>query len=246
LKAGGEVSFHSFSQGAFNAWKREIARQHTKPGWNLHDESIQRTVRSYARFHAGKSGYIGPPWQLIKAMIWTEGGGPGFGDEWRLRPMQIGVVIRGKQDPGIFDVIKPSTAIVVPPDIFRGFSVDGIRTNAEANIQAGLALLHLKLASFSHRPTSTTSAAAIPAKHQGKLNNPSSVLSTATQTATSLETTPSPLSKSHLPQRKTERYISAWAPFCPVILYQRYNIGDAAYASKIEYCLSLIHQGNNE
>ncbi len=40
------------------------------------------------------------------------------------------------------------------------------------------------------------------------------------------------------------RYIAAWVPFCPTTIYQRYNVGDGAYAPKLEYCLKLIGTGS--
>ncbi len=231
------MSFHSFNVEDFEAWKQGIKHEHTKPGWDMHDSAIRGAVSSFQQFNGMKSGYVGPTWQLIKAMIWTEGGGPRYQDEWTLRPMQI-----GKQgDLGIVDVVtKPGIGVVTPPEIRRNFQMAAIRSNASLNIQAGLVLLHLKLSFLGHRQKSEPPAERLTlgigdvwdgARNAGDALHGRvdrhAIRSHARQTSVPLVSEP---------------YVMAWLPFHPIVLYQRYNVGDAAYARKLECCMELMNR----
>ena len=173
-------------------------------------------------------------------MIWTEGGGPTYGDDWTLRPMQIGV----RTDPGITDVVTgPEMKIIAPPEVRNEFSAQKIKSDAETNIQAGLALLHLKLAFFLRRPVLRASdassfAATRPGapEHWKSFGQPGHPANHHRRAAHAHAARGHGSSDMPVPKQ----YIAAWLPFCPVTLYQRYNIGDAAYANKLEFCLSLM------
>lgn len=214
------MSFHGFDQKDFDKWKRGIAHDCHLPGWNLHDTSIRNAVAAFDRFNQGRSGYVGPRWQLIKAVLWVEGGGPSFPD-WKSQPMQIAWLT----DPGILDVLHhPWIEVVTPPEVRRNFGMASIKTVPEVNIQAGLSLLHLKLAVMGHRLKASKpidrpmpGATKPPAAPGGFSSRP-------------------PVHGPHA----MEPCVQAWLPFCPVTLYQRYNVGDGAYARKLEYAMELI------
>ena len=233
------MSFHSYDEKSFEGWKRGIEHEHHQPGWDIYDNAIHRTVAAFDHFNAGKSGYIGPRWSLIKAVLWVEGGGPRY-DAWKTQPMQIG----WKTDTGIVDVLtQDHIGTVTPPDIRRNFSMTSIKTAPEVNIQAGLALLHLKLATFSRRPKL---GAGTPPPQAAAFRAASGIatIGESVRQMSGVHSRPGLKSGSPPPKAKhngvTEAYVSAWLPFHPVVLYQKYNIGDGAYARKLEFCMSLF------
>ena len=179
----------------------------------MFDNLVQNAVNEYQRFHTTHSGYIGPSWKLMKALMWVEGGGPSQGKNWLMRPMQIG----NTNDKGVDDVCTHADMLLIaPPEMRRNFSVAAIRTSPALNIQAALGLLHLKMAVIR-----TSTAFGYPSDSKPQLQSSSSYLFTREKT-------------------QPKRYIAAWTPFCPVTIYQRYNVGDGAYARKLHYCLQLI------
>ncbi len=236
------MSFHSLDTDKFDRWKRDLANAHQHAGWNKYDDTVRRTVSAFDQFLCGRAGYIGPRWQLIKAVLWVEGGGPGQ-TCWNTQPMQIGWL----NDPGIIDVLtKPHIGLVTPPDIRRRFGMAAIKEDPEVNIQAGISLLHLKLALFSQKPRTMPTLSSME-----QIGTETITTRRATEALSRLEvpsTSDWQRSPHHLKHHRsihleglvTESYISAWLPFCPVTVYQRYNIGDGAYASKLEYCMELM------
>lgn len=206
------MSFHSFNQERFDKWKRAVERRYKDPEWDIYDADIQRIVNAFARFHLSKgNGYVGPRWQLIKAQLWVETSPTT--PFWKTLPMQIGMY----NDGGITDVCgNAHMPLVAPPEMRRHFDGVTIRSNPVVNIEAGMALLHLKMAFFA----SELKRSPQPSKHNQLAARHKQVSVHATQQRVS--------------------YISAWRPFCPVTLYQQYNIGDAEYAAKVNFCLELI------
>jgi len=225
------VSFHSFDQQDFDKWKRGLERNYKNPGWDKYDADLQRIVNAFDQFHAPKgNGYVPPQWQLMKAQLWVEGGGPPQKRAWQEMPMQIGV----PTDRGILDVTHhPHVPLISPPDLRRNFDLATIRSNPVVNIQAGMTLLHLKMAFFATRPKPVPS---VP--------QPASNATPPTRQPAAAAPMPHPLvtpahrANQNHPQK--EAYVCAWRPFNPVTLYQQYNIGDGAYAAKLNFCLELI------
>ena len=230
------MSFYHHTDAEFEDWKRELT--HTdRPAWSMYDHVIRTCVTDFARFHSGRSGYIAPRWELIKAVIWIESGGP-RNSAWKDKPMQIGV--RG--DLGIVDVTtQPEMGLIIPPDIRVRLNASTIRADPAANIQAGLALLHRKMAFLGRRPKThpPDSSAERLASIDRRLGNTTLVLNhRLARDKTDL--TLSSHRRTHGRPQTSESYISAWLPFCPVTIYQRYNIGDNTYVRKLEHCMKLM------
>lgn len=206
------MSFHSFDQQNFDKWKRGLERNYKHPGWDKYDADLQRIVNAFDQFHASKgNGYVPPRWQLMKALLWVESGGPPQKRAWEEMPMQIGV----STDKGIIDVIRHQhVPLIAPPDLRRNFDLATIRSNPVVNIQAGMTLLHLKMAFYRRRPT--------------------------TAFATPTSAAQSHPANRHKPM-ETESYVCAWRVFSPVTIYQQYNIGDGAYVAKLNFCMELIN-----
>ncbi len=257
------MAFHSFDQKDFDRWKNGIFHSSLDQAWNVYDPIIRSAVNIFARFNGGRGSYIPPTWQLIKAVIWVESGGPYYSPQaWKSLPMQIGVIIGGQADPGIKDLIKPTTSVslVTPPDVLRRFTSVGIRGSAELNILAGLALLHSKFAillKVSPWPTFGDAAQEMGlglAQVGQALTMVQEGLSHDSRRVYSGSRPVHPGFGSHRRSSpaigKTTREISrpptnrvvAWRAFNPVSLYQQYNVGDAAYIPKLEYCLELFRE----
>ena len=122
--------------------------------------------------------------------------------------------------------------LIAPPEMRRNFNITAIANNPALNIQAGLALLHLKLAYFTHRSPFDDQVNAWSREAVPKSLFPDTLADWRPDSW--------PFDEPSAKQPKIHKYISGWIPFCPVTLYQRYNIGDGAYARKLEYCMELI------
>ncbi len=232
------MSFYHHTEADFENWK--LGMMHIDLSvWSTHDHIIQTTVAAFDRFHSGRSGYVGPRWELVKAVVWIESGGPN-NSAWKNKPMQIGV--RG--DLGIVDVTtKPEMALFIPPEIRRRLDAATIRNSPAANIEAGLALMHRKMAFLSRKPKTNPH---LPGSETAALGDAMgrAVWTLATRNQAKL---PIMGSKPHHRDRRAhegphalESYICAWLPFCPVTIYQRYNVGDNTYVRKLEFCMKLM------
>jgi hypothetical protein len=118
------------------------------PRWNQYDDIIEDTVAKFNQRHPNS----GVDWQLVKAMLWQESGGPDRGVEWTTWPMQIG---RRKADTAIQDVINgKSNTNFIATDKERREIADAFRRNQmtpEPNIKAGIIyLLGRKIASVKN------------------------------------------------------------------------------------------------
>jgi hypothetical protein len=80
----------------YELWQETIAGALKDSRWAEYDCDIQRGVTQYNRHLRNTPGFISLDWRLIKAMVWTESGGPG-NRAWRSNPMQIG----NPGDPGL-------------------------------------------------------------------------------------------------------------------------------------------------
>jgi hypothetical protein len=190
--------------------ERQLAHGYKNPGWDKYDTDLQRIVNAFDQFHASKgNGYVPPRWQLMKAQLWVESGGPEQ-KYWNTMPMQIGMT----GDTGMLDVMHHAhVPLIAPLDLRRNFDLATIRSNPVVNIQAGMTLLHLKMAFFRNRPKQP--------------------LATPASTAQSHRVRDKPV--------EMESYVCAWRVFNPVTLYQQYNVGDEAYAAKLNFCMELIN-----
>jgi hypothetical protein len=64
--------------------------------WHEYDCNIVSIINEFNRHLASTPQYRPLDWRIVKAMIWTETGGP-TDASWRSRPMQIG----HPSDPGL-------------------------------------------------------------------------------------------------------------------------------------------------
>ncbi|WLI88541.1 hypothetical protein Q4S45_17705 [Massilia sp. R2A-15] len=60
----------------YELWQDTIDGAREDSRWNGYDCDIQLIVAQYNRHLLGTAGFIQLDWRLIKAMVWTESGGP--------------------------------------------------------------------------------------------------------------------------------------------------------------------------
>lgn len=62
--------------GLSKKWIETVERGTTDKRWDDYDSIIQKEVTAYSSRLGKTSGFKSPNWLLIKAMLWTESGGP--------------------------------------------------------------------------------------------------------------------------------------------------------------------------
>ena len=90
----------------FEKWKDTINAARSDSSWNEYDNIIQQTVSAYNTHLAESPAFTRLDWKVIKAMVWTESGGPS-NPAWKARPMQIG----NQGDPGLDALLSGNGAI---------------------------------------------------------------------------------------------------------------------------------------
>jgi len=85
--------------------------------WDGHDKTIMSEVDTFNKSLKQKyADFPGLDWRQVKAMLWQESGGPDWGKEWTVWPMQIG---RRKADKAMEDVIsgRSHTDLIASADV---------------------------------------------------------------------------------------------------------------------------------
>lgn len=139
-----DVSYAQVSQG----WKDTYKSVFKNPAlWNEYDSWIQSCIKDFTENLSSNS--IGLPsdfdWNLIKAMIWVESGGPLVhgGLDWRTKPFQIG----NQGDSGLAVVLAGDEKIplIWSKEQRKDLTAEKVRTDPKMNIKAGIAYLLNKL-----------------------------------------------------------------------------------------------------
>ncbi|WP_307174377.1 hypothetical protein [Duganella sp. CF517] len=84
------------ARSSYELWQDTIDASLKDRRWHSHDCDLQRIVAELNRHLSGKGGYFPLDWRIVKAMVWTESGGPN-NPAWHNNPMQIG----NSGDPGL-------------------------------------------------------------------------------------------------------------------------------------------------
>lgn len=131
----------------YDKWKDTIDAAASDPAWNAYDAAIKRTVDKYNAHLKSAKGFTALDWELVKAMLWTESGGP-TQRAWATQPMQIGNPI----DPGLASLLggKEGGDLIMPADIASGLTLQNVRADPEKNIQAGVGYLLMRAANFDY------------------------------------------------------------------------------------------------
>lgn len=233
-------------------WMRGVLGAWGDPRWNSHDGTIQDTLNRYFH-HIRLHGWPLPSmdWRYIKAMLWTESGaGMSNHDNpiWRSKPMQIG----NSGDPGMGVVLRGEerTRLLIPPDIYQTLTEASIRSQAQANIRAGIGYLFGKLSHsrwverVNDKDSKVYEYLVQPGDSLERIaqRNGSSVASIQ-QNTPELNGGGYLRAGMRLKYQKIlrEQQITRWELFSLQNIADRYNGGgDLAYARKLALCLDVI------
>ena len=234
---------------SFDKWKDTINTADTNPAWHSYDAVIKSTVDKYNAHLKSAPGFTALNWKLIKAMLWTESGGPTT-QAWKTRPMQIG----NKGDPGLDSLLdgKEGGDLIMPSDIASGLTVQNVPTDPVKNIQAGVGYLLMKAASYKYDDAWSLSAPVIDykvvagdnleriAKRTGTTVGHLYWLNPGLQNETAQHLSLKLGRVLKVQKAKNQKMITGFKSLDNATVAKIYNAGDSRYAEKLAYCLGKI------
>jgi hypothetical protein len=228
----------------YEKWQETIDQAKSDPRWHAYDPEIMLAVSEFNRHLSGMKGHFPLDWQLIKAMIWTESGGPDS-RAWNSRPMQIG----NPGDPGLAALLsgKEGGEIIMPPGLKSRLNT----ANADMpafNIRAGIAYLLMRSASYGFVEVLDN---ADPRVYEYKVQVGDSLDRIARTQGTTIgvlrKLNPSaavlmPGQSIRYQKASIQKVVTRWQPITTMLIAQKYNsdLGDPNYARKLDYCLSVM------
>jgi hypothetical protein len=239
-KAAGK---NGHAKSGYELWQDSIDQALKDARWNAYDCDIQRIVGQYNRHLSGTAGYIPLDWKLVKAMVWTESGGPD-NRAWRDNPIQIG----NPGDPGLAALFSKNEGgeLIIPPEQQGRLTIASARATPQMNIAAGVAYLLMRLAKYDFASVPDPSDSRdyeVILKAGDTLDKLSKQNRTTVQTLRNFNPGTSLLRPGQkLKYRKAsfKRVIARWTAASTVNIARLYNVGDPSYATKLSYCLSVM------
>lgn len=233
------------AKSGFQKWQDTIRRARCDTKWAEYDADIRRTVGEFNTHLKPSSGYVPLDWRLIKAMAWTETGAAA--SLWKSNPMQIGMF----NDPGLDQLLSgaPASRLILPA-WKQPLTRKDVRTTPLYNIRAGVGYLLLKLARFEVKDVlnkdNTIHQLTVKAgdsfdKLAHAHGSTVAVMQALNPGVRVLH--PGQVLKYQKASRQT--VIAGWRAATTANVAMYYNGGgDAAYAKKLDFALSVIQQGN--
>jgi len=233
----------------YELWQVTIDSALTDSRWHEYDCDIQRLVSQFNRHLADTAGYIRLDWQYIKAMVWTESGGPDS-RAWRDNPIQIG----NPGDPGLTALFSNNEGgeLIMPPDLRGKLTIASTRISPQMNIGAGIAYLLMRHATYGF---ATVLDEQNNATYDVLVKSGDTLEKIAKLNGTTVDT----LKKSNsgifalrpgqsLKYQKASirKIITRWTAVNPTSIARLYNVGDPAYAKKLTYCLSVMQKAKQQ
>lgn len=210
--------------------------------WDAYDAVIQAEVQYY-KTQLARLALPQVNWLLIKAMVWTETGGPS-NPSWTSRPMQIG----NPGDPAlaVLQGGKEGSDLIMSSSLKEAIRMR--RTDEpNINIQAGIAYLYTRMAQSEIRSvvdpvdrtihSYTVVAGDSLDKISRKVGTTVDELRASNPGQTALIRPGQELTY-HKAQH--QRVIIAWRAFNATTIALRYNVGDPAYAEKLTYIVDTV------
>lgn len=227
----------------FEKWQATIQQSKSDPHWNDYDATIVAIVNEFnTRLAATRTGYPGLDWHLIKAMVWTESGGPTTA-AWTSRPIQIG----NPGDPGLASLLsgKEGGDLILSNDL--KVALKASTSTPELNIKAGIGYLLMRAATFAYKsindPTDSKIYEAV-VKPGDSIDKIAKQNHTTTETIKAMNPTAlvmiKPGQKLRYQKASIQQVITAWQTIDPQFAAVRYNSGDPLYRQKLEFCLSVM------
>lgn len=223
-------------------WKDTMKQGVKDAKWDKYDNVIKAEVDAYALKFKPLESKVN--WLLIKAMLWSESGGPS-NKAWDTRPLQIG----NTGDPA-YAVLKNNSEgsdLIISTALKSAIANNSIN-KPEVNIQAGIAYLYTRMA-----VTNITSIRDLKdnKEYEYKVAAGDSLEKIATKVGTTLSELRrlNPKSSGILKIGQSLKYVKAtmqrsiisWREFTADTIADRYNGGgDANYSAKITYLINDI------
>jgi hypothetical protein len=231
------------SQDRYALWQTTIEGALTDPRWHDYDCDIQRVVSQFNRHLSGTAGFIPLDWKLIKAMVWTESGGPN-NRAWRDNPIQIG----NPGDPGLAALFSKNEGgtLVIPFELQSKLTIGSARISPQMNISAGVAYLLMRLAKFGfatvadERDKWTYDVLVKPGDTLEKIAKSSGTTVDTLKQCNGGAIVLRPGQSLKYQKSSVQKIITRWTPASPTSIARLYNVGDPAYARKLTYCLSVM------
>ncbi len=223
-------------------WKDSVKRAIKDARWDEYDAIIKQEVDAYStKFPALKDKV---KWTLIKAMLWTESGGPD-NPAWKARALQIG----NTGDPA-YKVLKDRSEgsdLIMSAALDKTIQTQSIDTPT-TNIQAGIAYLYTRMATSA---ISSVRDLKDSKEYTYEVVAGDSLAKIATKVSTTIfelkRLNPSasavihPKMKLKYVKASMKRTITGWRTFDTKTIAERYNGGgDPNYADKLTYIIEQV------
>lgn len=233
----------------YELWQDTIDTAITDSRWNEYDCDIQRGVAQFNRHLFSTAGFISLDWRLIKAMIWTESGGPDH-RAWRSNPIQIG----NPGDPGLRALLsdKEGGTLIIPPELKNKLTIATAAGSPQMNTRAGMAYLLMRLAQYGIGTVpdeQDKKVYEIVAKAGDSLDRIARANSTTVDTIKRLNPGTHILRPGQTLKYKkatVQKIIVRWNMANPSTIAMRYNVGDPDYAKKLAYCLTVMQKSKSQ
>lgn len=233
----------------YELWQDTIDGALSDSRWHAYDCDIQRIVGQFNRHLSTTTGYVPLDWRLIKAMIWTESGGP-MTRAWRDNPIQIG----NPGDPGLNALFskKEGGELIIPPELQDRLTAASTRTSPQMNISAGVAYLLMRLAKFDFATVPDSqdkSTYDVPVKPGDTLEKIARLNGTTVDTLKKLNgsaTALRPGQSLRYQKASVRKIITRWSAASTTSVARLYNIGDPAYAKKLTYCFAVMQKSKQQ
>jgi len=225
-------------------WKETVEDGVSNASWDVYDATIKLEVADYNTRLSGTPGFKKVDWLLIKAMLWTESGGP-QNKTWKTRVMQIG----NSGDPG-YDIVKNGKegASVVASARVLSDVVKGNIDEPHLNVRVAIAYLFTRMAKFENKSVVDSSDPKVYSYTVVKGDKGLSAIASKVGSTTEILQKLNP-GKKLLREGDVIQYqkgsikmvVSGWRTFDTATIAARYNGGgDDRYAEKLNYVLGLF------
>ncbi len=223
-------------------WKDTVKLGIKDTKWDQYDSTIKSEVAAYSKKFPALASKV--DWLLLKALLWTESGGPSNAS-WATRPMQIG----NPNDAG-YGVLRnggEASSLIMNAALKQSIASGSINA-PDVNIKAGLAYLYTRMAEsniISIRDIRD------PKQYEYEVVSGDTLKKISKKVGTTIfELKRLNPSASHIirPKKKLkyikasmQRSIYAWRKFDADTVAIRYNgLGDRNYSEKLSYILNDV------
>lgn len=214
----------------------------TNAAWDAYDCDIMLIANEFNRHLANTPGFKVLNWQIIKAMVWTETGGP-TDASWRSRPMQIG----NPGDPGLKALFsgREGGELIIPPSLNGRLNATSATAMPLMNIRAGTAYLLMRFAKFGYVTVAEGPVSPYTVHAGDSFTKIAHAYGSTVQTLQQLNPHIRFLRPKHtilFQKAKLQKVVTGWNSVTTFTIARKYNRGDPEYARKLEYSLAVMRQ----